>query len=90
MAEAPVRTVPRMRTISKAVAEIKALDPGSEVSEYWLRGAVRDGSLPTVWAGTKALVNLDEVLTLLRTGTPKAVSEPETVGGIRRIGVKTR
>ncbi len=83
-------TIPRMRTISKAVAEIKALDPGSEVTEYWLRGAVKSGTVSVVWAGTKALVNLDEVLTILRTGTPKAVSEPETVGGIRRIGVKTR
>jgi len=77
-----------MRTISKAVAEIRTLDPGSEVSEYWLRQTIKDGIVPVVWAGTKALVNLNEVLTLLRTGTPKPEPEPETVGGIRRIDVK--
>ena len=77
--------IPRMRTAPKIVAEIKALDPGTEVTEYWVRQLVKTGAVPVVWAGCKALINLDDVLALLCTGTEKMPSEPDTVGGIRRI-----
>lgn len=81
-------TIPRMRTAPKIVAEIKALDPGSEVTEHYVRQLVKDGTVPVVWAGSKALINLDDVLDLLRLGTSRAESTPCTVGGIRRISVK--
>jgi len=80
--------IPRMRTAPKIVAEIKALDPSSEVTELYVRQYVKDGSVPVVWAGDKALVNLNDVLSLLRIGTNRAKSTPCTVGGIRRIDVK--
>lgn len=63
-------TIPRMRTAPKIVAEIKALDPGSEVTEHYIRQLVKAGTVPVVWAGSKALINLDDVLTLLRLGSP--------------------
>ena len=81
-------TIPRMRTAPKIVAEIKALDPGSEVTEHYVRQLVKDGTVPVVWAGSKALINLDDVLDLLRLGTSRADPTPCTVGGIRRISVK--
>lgn len=84
-----IEHIPRMRTPAKIVAELKALDPDSEVTEYYIRQIVKAGTVPVVWAGNKALINLDDVLELLRLGTsrpPKA--EPCTAGGIRRIEAK--
>lgn len=83
-------TIPRMRTAPKIVAEIKAQDPGSEVTEHYVRQLVRDGKVPVVWAGTKALINLDDVLALMRLGTARPKAETSTVGGIRRIDVRQR
>ena len=79
--------IPRMRTAAKIVAEIKALDPATEVTEYWVRGIIRVKAVPVVYAGCKALVNLDDVLALLHVGTEHKAPEPETVGGIRRVEV---
>lgn len=38
--------IPRMRTAPKIVAEIKALDPETEVTEYYVRQLVKAGALP--------------------------------------------
>lgn len=80
--------IPRMRTAAKIVAEIKALDPATEVTEYHIRQLVKEGTVPIVWAGRKALINLDDVLDLMRLGTARPKAETATVGGIRRINVK--
>lgn len=45
-------TIPRMRTAPKIVAEIKALDPGSEVTEHYVRQLVKERAVPVVWAGS--------------------------------------
>ena len=50
--------IPRMRMITKIVAEIKALDPGTEVTEYYIRQLAKKGIVPVTWAGAKALVNM--------------------------------
>lgn len=85
------RSVPRMRTAPKVVAEIRALDPGSEVTEHYVRQLVKGGAVPVVWAGNKALINLDDVLELMRLGTARPAEEAApTVGGIRRIPEKIR
>ena len=78
--------IPRMRTAAKIVAEIKALDPETDVSEYWVRRIAKSGAVPVIWAGNKCLINLDDVLDLLTAGMekPKAAPAP-TIGGIRRI-----
>ena len=82
-------TIPRMRTAPKIVAEIKALDPGSEVTEHYVRQLAKDGKVPVVWAGNKALINLDDVLELMRLGTARPTEEAApAVGGIRRIDPK--
>ncbi|MBM6680059.1 hypothetical protein [Pseudoflavonifractor capillosus] len=79
------KSIPRMRTAAKIVAELKALDPGCEVTEYYIRQLIREGTLPVVWAGHKALVNLDDVIDLLQRGTQRPEEELETVGEIRRL-----
>ncbi len=80
--------IPRMRTAPKIVAEIKALDPDTEITEYYVRQLVKEGTVPVVWAGNKALINLNDVLNLLRTGTAQPQAAAATVGGIRRIDPK--
>ena len=85
-----VEQIPRMRTAPKIVAEIKALDPETEITEYYVRQLVKAGAVPVVWAGNKALINLNDVLDLLRMGTPQPQAVPQTVGGIRRIDAKLR
>ena len=73
------KLIPRMRTAAKIVAELRAMDPGCEVTEYYIRQLIREGAVPVVWAGHKALVNL------LQQGTQRPEEEPETIGGIRRL-----
>ena len=60
------KLIPRMRTAAKIVAELRAMDPGCEVTEYYIRQLIREGAVPVVWAGHKALVNLDDVIDLLQ------------------------
>lgn len=79
-------TIPRMRTAQKIVAEIKSLDPESEITEHYIRQIAKEGTVPVVWAGNKALINLDAVLDLLSKGTDRPNEEATpAVGGIRRI-----
>ena len=80
--------IPRMRTAPKIVAEIKALDPDSEATEHYIRQLIKAGTEPVVWAGNKALINLDDVLSLLQMGTNRVEPTPCVVGGIRRIDAK--
>jgi len=77
-----------MRTAAKAVAELKSMDPGTEVTEYHIRQLIRTGALPVMWAGSKALINLDDVLALMHSGTVRVQPEPPTLYGIRRINVR--
>ena len=76
------RTIPRMRTIAKAVAELKKLDPGTSVTEHCIRQL---DEIPVVWAGSKALVNLDDLLALFLAGTNRMEPELEVVGEIRPL-----
>lgn len=80
--------IPRMRTASKIVAEIKALDPDTEVTEHYIRQLAKKGTVPVTWAGNKALINLNDVLDLLRIGAPAPQAETPTTNGIRRIDEK--
>lgn len=90
MDERTIKRVPRMRTASKIVAEIKALDPGSDVTEYFVRQLVKDGSVKPTWAGNKALINLDDVLDILRAGTIRTQASCPAIDGIRRVDVHMR
>lgn len=81
--------IPRMRTAARIVEELKALDPETEVTEFFIRQLAKDGTVPVVWAGRKALINLDDVLELMRLGTARPAAEPApAVGGIRRMDPK--
>lgn len=85
-----LETIPRMRTAAGIVAELKAIDPDTGVTEYYIRQLAREGRLPAIHAGSKTLINLDDVLALLRAGTPPSDSAPETPGGIRRLDARLK
>ena len=59
------------------------------MTEFHIRKLAKDGTVPVVWAGRKALINLDDVLDLMRLGTARPTEEAApAVGGIRQINVK--
>lgn len=83
--------IPRMRTASGIVATLKELDPGTGVTVNLVRQIIKDGAVPVVYSGNKALVNLDDILLLFQMGGyGRSEPTPETVGGIRRIDPKRR
>ncbi|WP_294475109.1 helix-turn-helix domain-containing protein [uncultured Ruminococcus sp.] len=55
------RPLPRMRTIKEAAAE-------TGVPVYALRRWVKSGEVPAVYAGKKALINLDHLVDFLNGG----------------------
>ena len=58
--------LPRMRTIGEAAAMLKAMDPDTAVTEYYIRQLVLTGALPHKCAGCKRLINFDRLLDYLR------------------------
>ena len=58
--------LPRMRTIGEAAAMLKAMDPDTAVTEYYIRQLVLTGALPHVCAGCKRMINFDRLLDYLR------------------------
>ncbi len=58
----------RMRTISAAYAEVKAVDPKSALTMNGLRTLVLTGSIPTIRLGVKYLINLDVLEAYLGMG----------------------
>lgn len=84
-----VERIPRMRTAARIVEELKALDPETEVTEFFIRQLAKEGTVPVVWAGRKALINLNDILDLMRLGTAHPTEEAApAAGGIRRIDPK--
>lgn len=81
--------VPRMRTAERVLEEIKAADPSTEVTLYYIRALIRAKAVPVVSCGRKKLVNVDSVMELLARGytLPKQgpVSMPQAADGIRRV-----
>ena len=57
--------LPRMRTITKAYAEIKALDPDTDLTQRALRRMVANDEIPTTKIGNKHLINLDLLIAKL-------------------------
>ena len=48
----------KLRTIAQAAAEIKKIDPESALTEWALRQLVKDGEIPTMKCGNKALLSM--------------------------------
>lgn len=85
-----IKTLPRMRTISEAAAEIKATDPNTAITEYHIRQLALSGVLPRIKAGRKLLINLDTLIEYLQNPTadkfkPTNTTAVNTSNGIRAI-----
>jgi hypothetical protein len=77
--------VPRMRTIPATIEYLKAEDPGTSITAFWVRKMVLSGQLPSHKAGSRYLINLDWLLSYLETPPVSAAPEPELRGQIRRV-----
>lgn len=69
------RNIPRMRTLPKAYAEIKALDPNTAFTMRALRRMVNSGDLPVVQINSKKLINLDLLLHMLSCYNENAIRD---------------
>ena len=82
--------IPRMRTVSQAAAEIRSRDQHTAITPYHIRRLCISGVLPTVKAGKKILLNLNDLLEYMNDPTadkfkPRTESASEKSGVIRRI-----
>ncbi len=74
---------PRMRTLPMAMKEIKAADPGTQLTLATLRKLVDRGMIGTVPLGNYRLIDLDKLFALLSDGVPEndaANEKPEKLG----------
>lgn len=77
--------LPRMRTAAGVLTEIKAQDPNTEVTLFYIRKIIHAGLVPIVNAGRKQLVDADKVIALLATGIPLEQTTPMETGKIRPV-----
>lgn len=81
-------TIPRMRTVKEAAAELKELDPHTALSEWRIRELALSGVLPRVQAGKKLLINLDTLIEYLNDPAAEKFQHAQhitTQNGIRAI-----
>ena len=71
-----------MRTIDKAAAWLREMDPDTAFTKTALRRLVVSGQLPSVRIGQKYLVDLDILSDFLCGSTPRAGEE---IPRIRRV-----
>lgn len=54
--------LPRMRTLDECFAEIKAIDPNTSISKYYIRQLALAGKIHCIKSGTKRLIDLDDLI----------------------------
>jgi len=79
--------LPRMRTASGVLAEIKAQDPDTELTLYYIRQIIHENRIPVLEIGRKKLVNVDDVLAHISTESRVVEPEPDFKTGIRRVAL---
>lgn len=78
-------SLPRMRTVPEAMAEIKKADPETALTLRALRRMVKNGEIPVIMNNTRRLINLDVLYERLNgEHSDFAASSPQSK--IRRIG----
>lgn len=82
--------IARLRTVSEAAAELRALDPHTAMTPYHIRQLCLKGILLTIKAGKKRLLNLNDLVEYMNDPTadkfkPRTESASEKSGVIRRI-----
>ena len=77
----------RMRTAAGVLQIIQQEDPGSEITLHLIRTAIHSGAVPVVEVGRRKLVDADELIEHLTTGTRAEKAEVVEFGKIRRVYV---
>ena len=86
--------IARLRTVSEAAAELRALDPHTAMTPYHIRRLCLTGVIPTLKAGKKILLDLNMLIEYMQNPTadkfkPQTESSAsEKSGVIRRISEK--
>jgi hypothetical protein len=66
--------IARVRTISEALEELKAVDPGTAITSWAIRRLVRNGEIPNLGAAGRILINFDLLIDFLnRPSAPREV-----------------
>ena len=58
-------SIPRMRTITEALAEIKMADAGSAVTANCIRTLCKNGQVRCICTGSKTLLDLDDLFAVI-------------------------
>ena len=58
-------SIPRMRTITEALAEIKMADAGSAVTANCVRTLCKNGQVRCIYTGSKTLLDLDDLFAVI-------------------------
>lgn len=74
----------RMRTIKSTIDYIRQQDPGSCVTEWWLRQMVKSGKIRHHMAGTKYLIDIDYLDEFLKN-PPEEAAAPIEYGKLRQV-----
>ena len=74
--------LPKMRTATGVVDELRAVDPNTAVSVHLVRRLINSGAVPSVPSGNRKLVSVDAVCEYLASGQAAAVPR---AGKIRRV-----
>ena len=82
-----IRSQPRMRTIKKAIAELRTADPETDFSESRLRKMIASGEVPAMKQGKRYLVDLNVLYAVLGAmpGSPEE-GRSSPAPRIQRIG----
>ncbi|MGM9590204.1 MAG: hypothetical protein ACI3V0_08550 [Faecousia sp.] len=79
-------TLPKMRVLDDAHAELLAEDPGCALTKSALRRLVLSGQVRSVMIGRKRLIDMGSVKAYLAGDIPATVAAEPKAAGIRRIG----
>lgn len=60
--------VAKIRTIQQCIDTIKASDPDTAITEWYIRQLCKEGKIAAYSSGNKFLVNLDSLLAYLNRG----------------------
>lgn len=78
-------SIPHIRTMKEAYAELKAADPDTAISFYMFRRRILSGDIPSFREGHILLVNMDHVYEYYRTAADEIDQEQPITGQIRPI-----
>lgn len=80
--------ISRMRTVKGIVEHFKAEDKESPVNEYMIRRLIKQKKVPVLYAGNKALINLDLLIEYFNSTNAIGEADNETneeYGTLRKV-----